>query len=80
MKFVNHNTPYDPPEPVLLEIYTIITRILHATGKAEQIDKLRYKKDHTGALAKDGSTNIVAIVSVLSLKILSSLPRLPNPR
>ncbi|GAD97150.1 sterol glucosyltransferase [Paecilomyces variotii No. 5] len=55
IKFVNHNTPYDLPDPILLETHAIIARILHATGMAEQIDRLQYKKSDSHALAGDGT-------------------------
>lgn len=78
MKFVNHNTLYGLPDPMLLEIYAITAKILHATGMAEQIDKLQYKKDNIRALTADGSTDIAELLYVSSLATLSS--HLPNNR
>lgn len=72
--FINHDARYELPNPILLEVHAIIARILHATGKAEEADKLRRDKDDTGVLASDGSTDVTALLSVTSLSALSSRP------
>lgn len=80
VKFVNHDSRYELPDPILLETHAIIARILHATGKIEQVDRLQDKKDSIGVLAADGSTDIAALLSVTSLSVLSSRSINTTPR
>jgi hypothetical protein len=80
---VNHNTGYELPDPILLQTHTIITRILHATGKGEEVEKILRDQDKTSVLAKDGSTDISRLLSATALGNLSSRPlgqRLVNMR
>lgn len=74
VKFENHNTPYAVPDPILLETHAIIARIVHATGMAERVFKLQSKKDDTGTLAANGSTDVESLLSISSLAILASRP------
>jgi hypothetical protein len=72
--FTNHNTRHELPSPTLLELHAAITKILHATGKADQADMIREDKDNIGVLATDGSTNVAALLSVTSLSPLAPRP------
>ncbi|KAJ9214202.1 hypothetical protein DTO166G4_4259 [Paecilomyces variotii] len=74
VKFENHNTPYAVPDPILLETHAIIARIVHATGMAERVYQLQWKKDDTGTLAANGSTDVESLLSISSLAILASRP------
>ena len=76
--FVNHNNHHELPSPILLQVHATIARILHATGKAEQADKLLRDKDDIGVLAQDGGTDVAALLSATSLAPLSS--RSPSSR
>lgn len=69
--FVNHSTSHELPSPALLEFHAIIARILHATGKVEQVDKLQRDKGDVGFLARDVSTDVAALLSATSLAPLS---------
>ena len=76
--FVNHNNHHELPSPILLQVHATIARILHATGKAEQADKLLRDKDDIGVLAKDGGTDVAALLSATSLALLSSRSHGPS--
>ncbi|KAL1962506.1 hypothetical protein VTN77DRAFT_9627 [Rasamsonia byssochlamydoides] len=65
--FTNYDPQYELPSPILLEVHAVIARILHATGKGEEADRLLEEKDKIGVLAKDGSTNVRALLSVTNL-------------
>ncbi|PLB46199.1 hypothetical protein P170DRAFT_501122 [Aspergillus steynii IBT 23096] len=66
VKFEQNGT-YKLPCPLLLSIHATIAKILHATGKAKEADRVLKDKDMQGALARDGSTDIVRLLSVTSL-------------
>jgi hypothetical protein len=65
---------YPLPNPIYLAVHAAIGNILHASGRAEVIDKLVRDLGDAGGLglAKDGSTNIGDLLSVSQLSILSS--------
>lgn len=78
----NHGTSHELSSPALLEVHATIARILHATGKAKQVDKLQRDMGDIDFLARDGSTDVAALLSVTSLGPLSYAPPLRgyNPR
>ncbi|KAJ9374430.1 hypothetical protein DTO282F9_1425 [Paecilomyces variotii] len=46
------------PSRVLLDTHAVIARILHASGKAEEIDKIFQEREQIRCLAADGSTDL----------------------
>lgn len=75
VRFVAHDDRYELPSPELLKIHAIIARILHASGKGEQIDKILRDRGDIAALAKDGSTDLAALLAATTLGALESRPR-----
>lgn len=65
--FRQYNQYYQLPNPELLSVHATIAKILHATGKAEEADKILKDKDNTGVLAKDGTTDIATLLSTTSI-------------
>jgi hypothetical protein len=65
---------YPLPNSMYLAVHAVIGNVLHASGRAEVIDKLVRDLGDAGGLglAKDGSTNIGDLLSVSQLSILSS--------
>lgn len=55
----------DLPDPVLLEAHAAITKILHASGKVEEIDSIWRDKYKIKYLSPNGNTDIGRILSVL---------------
>ena len=70
--FTNYNARYELPSPALLEVHATIAKVLHATGRAEQADKIQRDKDDIDCLATDGSTDVAALLSVTSDPFLLS--------
>jgi hypothetical protein len=60
---------YQLPSPELLSVHATIAKILHATGKAEEADKILKDKDNAGVLAKDGTTDIATLLSTTSINL-----------
>lgn len=69
--FVGHNGQFPLPSPQLLKIHAAIAQILHASGQAWDISKVLGDIDDTAVLAKDGGTDISALLSATSLGPLS---------
>lgn len=72
VRFVCHDGRYELPSPQLLQVHAAIARILHASGQAEEIDQVLRDQDATRVLAKDGSTDLSALLSATSLSAMSS--------
>ena len=68
VEFISYNHAFELPSRTLLDVHATIARILHATGLAEQADKIIRDREQTGALARDGSTDIARLLpSALSV-------------
>ncbi|KAI2732013.1 hypothetical protein CBS147332_1152 [Penicillium roqueforti] len=72
VKFVSHNPRYALPSPELLNFHAAVARIFHASGAADHIDKAFRDLGETSVLAKDGSTDVSAMLAVTSLGVLGS--------
>ena len=70
----SHDHHYDLPEPQYVQLHAAIGKILHASGRAEKIEKLiRDLGGISGSvLSNDGSTNISELLSVSQLSLLAS--------
>ncbi|KAJ5535465.1 hypothetical protein N7527_001719 [Penicillium freii] len=68
-----HDDRFRDPNPEFLAVHADIGNILHASGRAENIEKLlRDFEDADPLLATDGSTDISGLLSVSRLSVLSS--------
>lgn len=65
--FECHNNKYELPSPELLGIHATIAKILHASGQGEAISRILQDRDDTAVLARDGSTDIEALLAATSL-------------
>jgi hypothetical protein len=73
MSFTNHDPQHDLPNRELVAVHAAIGNILHASGRAEVIEKLvKDLGERGGMLAGDGSTNVGDLLSVSVLSGLSS--------
>ncbi|KAJ5104289.1 hypothetical protein NUU61_001636 [Penicillium alfredii] len=70
--FTRHNSHFSLPSPGLLKIHATIARIFHASGAAEPIEKAIRDLGETALLAKDGSSDISAMLAATSLGVLGS--------
>lgn len=77
--FASQDGRYELPNPELLEIHASIARILHASGQSWEINKILRDLDDTSMLAKDGSTDIAALLTATSLSALSLSQNSPDP-
>lgn len=68
----NSNSPSALPSPGLLKIHATIARIFHASGAAESIEKAIRDLEEKAPLAKDGSSDISAMLAATSLGVLGS--------
>ncbi|KAJ5277168.1 hypothetical protein N7524_003321 [Penicillium chrysogenum] len=70
----SHDHRFHLPEAKYLQLHAAIGNILHASGRAESIEKLIRDLEETGGsvLSKDGSTNISDLLSVSHLSLLAS--------
>ncbi|KAJ5455131.1 hypothetical protein N7475_010252 [Penicillium sp. IBT 31633x] len=77
LTLTSHDHRFDLPEAKYLQLHAAIGNILHATGRAERIEKLIRDLRATGGsvLSKDGSTNISDLLSVSRLSLLTLNPR-----
>ncbi|GAD99641.1 predicted protein [Paecilomyces variotii No. 5] len=57
VRFENHGN-CDLPSRILLDTHAAIARILHASGKAEDIENIYRERENTPCLAPDGSTDL----------------------
>jgi hypothetical protein len=64
VKFKKHNH-CDLPSRVLLETHAAIARIFHASGKAEELDRILRDHGEIRCLASDGSTDIQTLLPIL---------------
>ncbi|KAL5333617.1 hypothetical protein BJX70DRAFT_380426 [Aspergillus crustosus] len=73
----SHDPLFPLPRAKNLQLHAAIGNILHASGRAESIEKLIRDLGETGgsALSKDGSTNISDLLSVSNLSLLASSSR-----
>lgn len=76
--FECHDSQHALPSPELLKVHAIIARILHASGLADYIDELVRDRGQTAVLAKDGSSDIAALLAATSLSVLDSRARSPR--
>ncbi|PKY09261.1 hypothetical protein P168DRAFT_332836 [Aspergillus campestris IBT 28561] len=72
VSFEAADSRFELPSPELLEFHATIARILHASGKAKQAEKILKDRKSTTSLAGDGSTDICAMLSTTSLGVLGS--------
>jgi hypothetical protein len=73
VSFTNHDPQHDLPNRELVAVHAAIGNILHASGRAEVIEKLvKDLGECGGMLARDGSTNVGDLLSVSMLSRLSS--------
>ncbi|KAI2731254.1 hypothetical protein CBS147354_363 [Penicillium roqueforti] len=72
VKFVSRDPRYALPSPELLKVHAAVARIFHASGAADHIDKGFRDLGETSVLAKDGSTDVSAMLAVTSLGVLGS--------
>ncbi|PYH95035.1 hypothetical protein BO71DRAFT_429452 [Aspergillus ellipticus CBS 707.79] len=68
----HHHSHFGVPRPEFLDLHAAIRNILNDSGKDKVIEKLLYDFRDTGALARDGSTNIGGLLSVSQLSVLAS--------
>lgn len=60
-----HDTRYALPHPILLETHYILATILNATGRVELVNGILEDYRDSCGLAKDGSTDIDRLLSVI---------------
>lgn len=65
--FHQHDPRYALPDPELLKIHATIARILYASGKAEEIEKVLRDRDEISVLAANGTTDIASLLATTSL-------------
>ena len=65
--FTSHDHRYPLPNRILLETHFLIASVLHATGRGELVEEIQRDYGDTGALAKDGSTDIASLLSITGL-------------
>ncbi|OJJ42576.1 hypothetical protein ASPZODRAFT_137195 [Penicilliopsis zonata CBS 506.65] len=75
---VAHDGRDELPSPILLQLHAAIAKILHATGRADATEKVLRDYDAIEVIARDGSTNLAALLSVSRLPSLEQ--RHPNVR
>ncbi|KAJ5790583.1 uncharacterized protein N7518_007594, partial [Penicillium psychrosexuale] len=65
----SHDGRFPLPEVQYLQLHAAVGNILHASGRAESIEKLirHLEESDSSVLAKDGSTNISDLLSVSDL-------------
>jgi hypothetical protein len=76
--FESHDSQHALPSPELLNVHAIIARILRASGLAEYIEKMVRDRGKTAILAKDGSSDIAALLAATSLSVLDSRAQTPR--
>ncbi|KAK7032034.1 hypothetical protein VNI00_013402 [Paramarasmius palmivorus] len=64
-----NNDPYPPPNPKLLAIHAAFCWVLHASGAAEQIDRIMRDTEKMTVLSPDGSTDIGSYVASRAMHI-----------
>lgn len=75
VSLVSQDNPYPLPEARYLHLHAAIGNILHASGRAEGIQKLIQDLGETGgSVLRNGSTNISDLLSVSDLSLLASDP------
>ncbi|GIJ89091.1 hypothetical protein Asppvi_008020 [Aspergillus pseudoviridinutans] len=80
VNLVCHDGRYPLPSPELLQLHCSVAHILNATGRGEKIDRILRDYGATGALARDGSTNISELLSVSSLALLARVDERGNSK
>ncbi|GIJ98286.1 hypothetical protein Aspvir_000402 [Aspergillus viridinutans] len=73
VNLICHDGRYPLPSPELLQLHCSVANILNATGRGEKIDRILRDYVATGALARDGSTNISELLSVSKLMLLPTV-------
>ncbi|EAW19001.1 HNH endonuclease signature motif containing protein [Aspergillus fischeri NRRL 181] len=73
VNLICHDGRYPLPSPELLQLHCSVANILNATGRGEKIDRILRDYGATGALARDGSTNISELLSVSKLALLPTV-------
>lgn len=71
--FTAHDGRFPLPSPELLKLHCAVANILHASGMAEQIDKLLDDNDAIGGFAPNGSTDLAALLSVTKIAMVPSI-------
>lgn len=77
LRLASHDTRYELPNPLLLEVHHVIASILHVTGRAEIVENIQRDSEDIKVLANDGSTNITNLLSITSLSA-QSIPDTSN--
>jgi hypothetical protein len=78
--FTSYDHRYELPSPILLGVHAAIAKILHATGKGEEAERLLDKKDKIGVLASNGSTNVRTLLSLTNLAMRTVSDRTPTKK
>ncbi|KAJ5899913.1 hypothetical protein N7495_004657 [Penicillium taxi] len=73
VQFSAHGTSFDLPSRELIEIHHIVAQILHASGRAQWIERVLEDLEDTCVLAHDGSTNVADILWGTDLALMSEL-------
>ncbi|KAF7125876.1 hypothetical protein CNMCM5793_002235 [Aspergillus hiratsukae] len=68
-----HDGRFPLPSPELLRLHCAVTKILHASGMAEQIDQLLDDNDAIEGKAPNGSTDLTALLSVSKIGMVPSI-------
>lgn len=72
VSFVHHDSRFELPSPVLLEVHASTSRVLHMTRKDCEIDGLMRKWEKTGTLAEHGSIDVEALSAISGFKARTS--------
>ncbi|KAJ5899715.1 hypothetical protein N7495_004459 [Penicillium taxi] len=73
VQFSAHGTRFDLPSRELIEIHHIMAQILHASGRAQWIERVLKDIEDTCVLAHDGSTNVTDMLWGTELALMSEL-------
>ncbi|OJJ45074.1 hypothetical protein ASPZODRAFT_160560 [Penicilliopsis zonata CBS 506.65] len=71
VNLITHDGREELPSPLLLQVHAAIANILHATGRAEAINKALQDYDDISVLARSGATNIARLLAVSRLPSLA---------
>ncbi|RFU26875.1 hypothetical protein B7463_g9473, partial [Scytalidium lignicola] len=64
IEFQSHDDRYSLPSKELLEVHFAIAKVLHASGKGEEIDRIFEEKEEIKCLAPDGSSDVQSLLMV----------------
>ena len=61
----HNNSDDDLPSPVLLDIHFRVAEILHACGRAENMERILRDRGSIACLAEDGSSDVASVIPLL---------------